>query len=191
MDKFVEILIQPKWFADDIPSSPQKASATLTISGNVSEEETVTIGSEVYEFVESASQEPTTNIEVVLGDTEVAKDVAAKKLEAAINEISQIVTAEKIEVDDDVAVVVSYKKVGTEGNEIDIDTDCTNAFWDDSAENLSGGKYGTPCPITGLGIRVQDDSTPPNDIYYICTKAGGAETVEWKKVQLLDVNDED
>ena len=76
-------------------------------------------------------------------------------------------------------------------DDIDIDTDCTNASWDDSAENLSGGKYGTPCPITGLGIRVQDDSTPPNDIYYICTKAGGAETVEWKKVQLLDVNDED
>jgi len=184
LDKFVEILIQPKWFADDIPSSPKKASATLTISGKVSKEETVTIGSEVYEFVKSASQEPT-NIEVVLGDTEVVKDVAAKKLEAAINKISQIVTAEKIEVDDDVAVVVSYKKVGTEGNEIDIDTDCTNASWDGSAENLSGGKYGTPCPITGLGIRVQDDSTPPNDIYYICTKAGGAETVEWKKVQLL------
>ena len=67
MDKFVEILIQPKWFADDIPSSPKKASATLTISGKVSKEETVTIGSEVYEFVKSASQEPTTNIEVVLG----------------------------------------------------------------------------------------------------------------------------
>lgn len=190
MDKFVEILIQPKWFADDIPSSPQKASATLTISGNVSEEETVTIGSEVYKFVESASREPTTNIEVVLGDMVVAKDVAAEKLKDAINDISQIVTAEKIGVDD-VAVVVSYKKVGTEGNEINIDTDCANASWYDSAENLSGGKYGTPCPITGLGIRVQDDSTPPNDIYYICTKAGGAETVEWKKVQLLDVNDED
>ena len=87
MDKFVEILIQPKWFADDIPSSPQKASATLTISGNVSEEETVTIGSEVYEFVESASQVSTTNIEVVLGDTGVGKKLLPKNEEAAINKV--------------------------------------------------------------------------------------------------------
>lgn len=179
MDKFVEILIQPKWFADDIPSSPQKASATLTISGNVSEEETVTIGSEVYEFVESASQEPTTNIEVVLGGTEVAKDVAAKKLEAAINEISQIVTAEKIEVDDDVAVVVSYKKVGTEGNEIDIDTDCTNASWDASASTLSGGQFGTPCPMRNIAVYADPD-------YYLCIKEGNKSNVKWRKVQLSD-----
>lgn len=187
MNKYEEIYVQPKWFSDAAPVSPKPASATLSISGDVADKETVTIGEEVYEFVEAASEDPET-IEVVIEAASVAKKTAAEKLAEVINDNSEIVSAKAVTADANETVVVAYKDVGTDGNSIAVDKSCTNASWGADVVKLSGGKFGTPCPMKGLAVCIPDSSTPPVDIYYLCTNAGGGSTVEWKKFVLVDVD---
>lgn len=47
---YEEWILKPKWFSAESPANPKKASKVLSITGVVSDTQTVTIGTNVYEF---------------------------------------------------------------------------------------------------------------------------------------------
>ena len=85
------LYLQKKWFSEEHPTNPHKATATLTFEGNPVVTQTVTIGTEVYEFVAAAENAQEGNIAVVLGETLTA-DKAVEELAKAINANSALVT---------------------------------------------------------------------------------------------------
>jgi phage tail sheath gpL-like len=164
--------LQNKWFAEASPTNPHKATATLTFDGIPVVTETVTIGTEVYEFVAAAGDiaDPA-NIPVALGTTLTA-DNAVTKLTDAINANSELVTAVKNTTDD--TVVVTYKNIGTAGNDIEIAETCTNASWGVDVTKLSGGSFGTPSMTRNVIVYV-------SPYYYWCETEGSEYTVSWKR----------
>lgn len=175
--RYDEFYLQPKWFSETNPVSSKPASATLTFTGAVVARETVTIGTdEIYEFVASAENVTTGCIPVVVG-TDLTADNAIVGLVKAINDNSTIVTA--IADSDDGKVVVNYKSNGTEGNSVAISAIGDNFSWDASASTLSGGQFGTPCPMRNIAVYADPD-------YYLCIKEGNKSNVKWRKVQLSD-----
>jgi hypothetical protein len=172
---FKEFHLQPKWFDEETPTNPKKASATLTISDDVSNGETITIGTDVFEF-RTAGSASIGNIKVdISGTGDTASDKAAAKLVAAINANSTLVdaVASKDDNENDI-VVVTYKTVGTEGNSVAVAKTMTDGSWGTGVTKLSGGQYGTPCPMNN--IMVYSDS-----YYYVCVEAGNKTDVAWKK----------
>lgn len=164
--------LQEKWFSEEHPTNPHKATATLTFKGIPVVAETVTIGgTEVYEFVATADNVQEGNIAVVLGETLTA-DKAVEELAKAINANSVLVTAVASKEDD--TVVVEYKTIGTDGNDVAVAEDCTSASWGDDVEKLSGGSLGTPSMLRNVVVYA-----PPH--YYWCEKEGSESTVVWKK----------
>lgn len=133
------VVFHKKWFTGT-PQNAVKASGTLTFTDVVVAAETVTVGTDVYEFVADAGDiaDPS-YIPVVVGVTLTA-DNAVTKLAEAINANSSVVTA-VADTDDD-TVVVAYLTVGTEGNAIATTETCTNASF--GAATLAGGQYATP-----------------------------------------------
>lgn len=166
--------LQEKWFSEEHPTNPHRATATLTFEGIPVVTETVTIGTEVYEFVASAEDVQEGNIAVVLGETLTA-DKAVEELAGAINANSDLVTATFDKTDD--ICVISCKKVGTEGNTIEVETTTTNASFGVDVTKLSGGQFGVPCPE--VNTLLKDDN-----YYYLCTKEGNESNVEWKRFTL-------
>lgn len=169
---YQEWYLKSKWFDDAAPSNPKPATATLTFTGVVVAAETVTIGDEVYEFVANAENVTEGNVPVV---STLTADDAVEKLAGAINTNSEIVTA-TFDKEDDVCVI-SYKKVGTEGNTVEIETTCNNATFGVDVTKLSGGQFGVPCPE--VNTLLKDDN-----YYYLCTKEGNESNVEWKRFTL-------
>lgn len=167
-----ELYLQSKWFTDASPSNPKPATATLTFTDVVIAAETVSINDQVYEFVALAANiaDPA-NIPVVVGTTLTA-DNAVTVLAKAINDNSTIVTAVKDTTED--TVVITYNTVGTAGNDVEIETTCTKASFGEDVAKLSGGQYGTPCPIADVIVYV----TPH---YYWCEVAGNKDDVVWKR----------
>jgi hypothetical protein len=167
-----ELYFQKKWFSAASPVNPKKASATLTFDDAVVAAETVTIGDEVYEFVAAAgSITKDTNIAVVVGENLTA-DNAVAKLATAINANSSVVTAVSSTTND--TVVISYIAVGTAGNDINIAKTCTNASFGDGVTALSGGQYGTPCPVADVIVYASPH-------YYWCITPGNQGNVAWQK----------
>jgi len=165
------LYLQKKWFSEEHPTNPHRATATLTFKGIPVVTETVTIGgTEVYEFVATAENVQGGNIAVVLGETLTA-DKAVEELAKAINANSVLVTAVASKEDD--TVVVEYKTIGTEGNDVTVAEDCTNASWKDDVAKLSGGSLGTPSMLRNVIVYA-----PPH--YYWCEKEGSESTVVWK-----------
>lgn len=169
------LYLQPKWFDEETPTNPKKASATLTISDDVSNGETITIGTDVFEFRTSGSA-GTGNIKVdISGAGDTASDKAAAKLVAAINANSTLVESEASKDDDENdIVVVTYKTVGTEGNSVAVAETMDNGSWGTGVTTLSGGQYGTPCIMKNIVIKGEE-------YYYWCEKEGGKSTVSWKR----------
>jgi len=163
--------LQPKWFSESHPTNPHKATATLTFEGIPVVTETVTIGTEVYEFVADAENVQEGNIAVVLGETLTA-DKAVTELAKAINANSELVTAVASTTDD--TVVVEYKTIGTEGNDVAVAETCTNASWGAGVVKLSGGSLGTPSILRNVVVYA-------SPYYYWCEKEGSESTVVWKK----------
>lgn len=164
--------LQEKWFSEEHPTNPHKATATLTFKGIPVVAETVTIGgTEVYEFVATAENAQEGNIAVVLGETLTA-DKAVEELAKAINANSVLVTAVASKEDD--TVVVEYKTIGTEGNDVTVTEDCSNASWGADVAKLSGGSLGTPSMLRNVIVYASPH-------YYWCEKEGSESTVVWKK----------
>jgi hypothetical protein len=164
--------LQEKWFSEEHPTNPHKATATLTFEGIPVVTETVTIGgTEVYEFVATADNVQKGNIAVVLGETLTA-DKAVTELAKAINANSELVTAVASTTDD--TVVVEYKTIGTEGNDVAVAETCTSASWGDDVAKLSGGSLGTPSMLRNVVVYASPH-------YYWCEKEGSESTVVWKK----------
>ena len=165
------LYLQKKWFSEDSPTNPHKATATLTFEGNPVVTETVTIGgTEIYEFV-AAENAQEGNIAVVLGGTLTA-DKAVTELAKAINANSELVTAVASTTDD--TVVVEYKTIGTEGNDVTVAETCTNASWGADVAKLSGGSLGTPSMLRNVVVYASPH-------YYWCEKEGSESTVVWKR----------
>lgn len=166
------LYLQKKWFFEDYPTNPHRATATLTFKGIPVVTETVTIGgTEVYEFVATADNVQEGNIAVVLGETLTA-DKAVEELAKAINANSVLVTAVASKEND--TVVVEYKTIGTDGNDVAVAEDCTSASWGDDVEKLSSGSLGTPSMLRNVVVYASPH-------YYWCEKEGSESTVVWKK----------
>jgi phage tail sheath gpL-like len=165
-----DFIYKKKWFSAANPVNPKKATATLTFTGTVSDAETVTIGTQIYELKASGNA-GTGKIKVDISSG-VTADIAVAKIAEAINANSTLVTAVASTTDD--TVVITYKTVGTAGNEIAVATTCVNGSFGEDVTALSGGQYGTPCPEKNTIIFV----TP---YYYLCTIAGNRDDVEWKR----------
>ena len=157
------------WF-HGTPQNAKKASAVLTFDGAVVAEETVTIGGKVFEFVADAEDVADgTDYAVVVGATLTA-DNAVTKLADAINANLTDVVAVKDTTKD--TCTITYKAVGTEGNSITVETDCTHASFGkdvdgEDVDSLSGGQYATPCKASTAAIVID------NTIYFTnkpCTK---------------------
>ncbi len=171
---FKEFHLQPKWFDEATPTNPKKASATLTLTNTVSNAETVTVGTTVFEFRTSGNA-GTGRIKVdISGEGNTAPDKAAAKLVATINANSILVdaVASKDDNEKDI-VVVTYKNVGTEGNSVAVAETMANGSWGTDVTKLSGGQYGTPCPMNNIIVYA-------SPYYYVCVEAGNKTDVAWK-----------
>jgi phage tail sheath gpL-like len=165
-----DFIYKKKWFSAASPVNPKKATATLTFTGTVSDAETVTVGTQIFELKASGNA-GTGKIKVDISSG-VTADIAVAKIAEAINANSTIVTATASTTDD--TVVITYKTVGTAGNEVAVATTCVNGSFGEDVTALSGGQYGTPCPEVGSMVK---DTT----YHYICTIAGNKDDVEWKR----------
>lgn len=167
-----ELYFQKKWFDEASPINPKASSATLTFNGAVVAAETVTIGEKVFEFVAAAVDVAEgTDYAVVVGSTLTA-DNAVTKLADAINANLTDVVAVKDTTKD--TCTITYKTVGTEGNSVTVETDCTKASFGEKVTKLSGGQYGTPCPVV-------DTIVYTSPYYYWCDVAGNKDDVSWKR----------
>jgi hypothetical protein len=164
--------LQPKWFSDVSPKNPKKATATLAFTGNVADAQTVTIGTEIYEFKTSGNA-GTGKIKVDVSEGVTAED-AVEALATAINATSALVDAMPVSDEEQDVVILNYKKVGTEGNAIAISTTATNASFGEGVTKLSGGQLGTPCSLRDVVVYVEP-------FYYWCEKEGSDHTVSWKR----------
>ena len=167
-----ELYFQKKWFSEVSPVNPKAATATLTFDGAVVAAETVTIGGKVFEFVADANDVAEgTDYAVVVGATLTA-DNAVTKLANAINaNLTDVVAVEDTTKD---TCTITYKAVGTEGNAVTVATTCTNASFGEGVTKLSGGQYGTPCPVV-------DTIVYTSPYYYWCDVAGNKDDVSWKR----------
>lgn len=166
---YKELVLQNKWFSSVHPVNPKGATGILTFDGVVADAQTVTIGTEVYEFKTSGNA-GTGKIKIDVSGGVTASD-AVTALVTAIKENSTLVNAVDGEGD---TVVVTAKIVGTSGNDITIATTCINASWGEEATKLANGQFGTPC--SQKDVIVRDDN-----YYYWCEKEGGKSTVSWKR----------
>lgn len=164
--------LQPKWFSDATPKNPKKATATLAFTGNVADTQTVTIGTEVYEF-KTSGDAGEGKIKVDVSEGVTAED-AVEALATAINATSALVDAMPVSDEEQDVVILTYKEIGTEGNAIAVSTTATNASFKEGVTKLSGGQLGTPCPLRDVVVF----ATPH---YYWCDKEGSDHTVSWKK----------
>jgi hypothetical protein len=170
---FATLHLQPKWFSDASPKNPKKATATLTFTGNVADAQTVTIGTEIYEFKTSGNA-GTGKIKVDVSGG-VTPEKASAALVAAIKDSSALVEASAAENDDENwEVTINYKSVGTAGNAITVGTTVTNASFGQGVSKLSGGQLGTPCSIRNVVVYAAP-------FYYWCEKEGSDHTVSWKR----------
>jgi hypothetical protein len=145
------------WF-NSTPQNAVKASATFTLSGNVSDGEKVIAGNTTYEY--------DTNGSVTAGNVKV--DVSSGGVGAA-NAISKLLTAIAANSTDVTAAagtgtkaVISYAVVGTEGNSTAVSTTCVNGTFGSEITKLSGGQYATPAKCRSFIIL--------SGVFYIATE---------------------
>lgn len=174
---YAELHLQEKWFGDATPSNPKHARAILTFTGNVVAAETVTINDVVFEFVAAAANiAKETNIPVVVGETLTSENAVAKLVAAITTTLDYVVASAGKDTNENHYCGIAYYKVGTAGNAVTIATTCTNASFGKEVTNLSGGQYGTPCPIANIVVYA-------NNFYYWCKKAGNRDNVVWERFQ--------
>ena len=130
--------LQPKWFSDAIPRNPKRAKAILTLTNTVSDAETVTVGTQIFEFKTSGNA-GTGKIKVdISGEGNTAPDKAAAKLAQTINAIllCNCYCWRRRRWND--IVTIEYKEIGTEGNAIAVAETMNNATFGTGFTKLSG-----------------------------------------------------
>jgi len=138
-----------KWF-DGTPQNADYATQTYTVTSTPVATETVTVGTDVYEFVADAGDiAEATNIPVILAATPSA-DNFVTTLADAINTQNSVLTAVASTPDD--TVVLTYDTVGTEGNAVATTTTCVNGSF--GGATLTGGQYATPCRASQAIIEI-------------------------------------
>ena len=174
---YAKLYLQDKWFAAINPVNPKISTATLTFTDAVIAAETVTINDTVFEFV-AAKTDVTDedNIPVVVGTTLTGKNAVEKLATAINNSLNFVVATAGVDDNERDVCIIAYYKVGTEGNVVTVATNCTNASFGVEVTNLSGGQYGTPCPIANTVVYA-------DNFYYWCKKAGNRDDVVWEKFQ--------
>lgn len=169
--------LQSKWFDESAPQNAKKATATLTFSGTVSDGQTVTIGSDVYEFDTAATSTITAgHIRINVNAAQTASAAVTALVAAITGNTSSKVTASDGTGD---TVVVTAKALGPSGNDIAVSTDATNGTWGTDVTALSGGQWATPCKAVGTLVK---DTT----YYYVCTTEGNISDTVWKRFTLAD-----
>lgn len=179
LDRDVLVTFHKQWFVGT-PVNAEYARATLTYSGTPVAAEVVTIGGiEIYEFVEAAEDiAEVGNIPVILGATPTA-DNAVTKLAEAISSNSALVDAVASTQADTVLMVA--RLLGTEGNDITVETDAANASFGQDVENLSGGLYATPCKASMAMIEI-------GGVKYITSKPVDKWTTDgWSSIALTSL----
>ncbi len=153
------------------PVNAVNASAILTISGDVSNGETVTIGTDIYEFRTDAGQVVTApgNIPV-----DIQVDTALEALETTIEaEGTALVTVAPGEAD---TLVVTASIAGVSGNAIPVSEDMTNGGFSGDVTTLIGGVDGT---IGNAGDGYVDDT-----YLYKCVANNTVSGKNWRRVSL-------
>lgn len=167
------LYLQPKWFSESFPVNPKKASATLTFTGNVANNETVTIGTTVFEF-KTTGNATTGRVKVDVSEGVTPAIAAAELVDTITATLTNVTAVVDEDNDGNAIVVVTAADVGTEGNAIAVAETCENATWGEEVTTLLGGQYGTPCIMKNIVIK-------GTEYYYWCEKEGGKLTVSWKK----------
>lgn len=118
------------------PVNAVQATGTLTFSGVVSDGETVTIGTDIYEF-DTDSSVTSGNILVDVSGGATANDASAA-LHAAITASGD---GTYTSVDGTGSVTITNVVYGTVGNAVATTETCTNGAW--GAATMAGGVNGT------------------------------------------------
>lgn len=114
-----------------------KATATLTFSGVVSDGEKVIIGDEVYEFdTDDTVTAGAKKVDVSGGAT--APDAVTALVFAINSEVGGSLLVDAVDGDGD-TVVISAKTAGVVGNSIAVSTNCANGSFGEAVVALSGG----------------------------------------------------
>jgi hypothetical protein len=127
-----------------------KATATLTITGAIGNNETVTIGGQTYTFKTALTAGTTAN-EVLIGASDA---IALDNLKSAIDKSagggttygSDTVANAYVDgsTNGDTTQVVAAKTVGFHGNLIGVSTTLANGSWGEDVTTLSGGYDAAP-----------------------------------------------
>jgi len=126
-----------------------KATATLTLSGNMTAGKEILVGGKTYTMVAALSEDPTVENEILIGDTaadtldNIKLAIIAAGTEGEIGvkysegtTPNEYVTATT---NSDTAQVVEALVEGDEGNAIEVSTDDSAASWGSEVTTLSGG----------------------------------------------------
>jgi len=171
------VLFHKPWFDEAVPTNAAKATGTLTLASTPVATETVTIGTEVYEFVAPDGEVASaSNFAVIMSATPTADD-GVTKLAAAIVANSSLVTAVASTPND--TVVVTAKLVGTEGNAIATTETMSNGSW--AAALLAGGLYATPCKASMAAIEISGTK------YFTTKPVDKFSETGWYSVSLTDL----
>lgn len=119
------------------PVNAVNATGTLTFTDVVADGQTVTIGTEVYEFKTSGSATGT-NIKVDVASGQTAANACTALISTIGGNSSSVVT---IAAGTGTSVVVTAKVAGAAANSITTTTTCTNGSW--GAATLASGVDGT------------------------------------------------
>ncbi len=159
-------------FPAGTPVNAANASGTLTLSGAVSDGETVTIGNDVYEFdTGDGVEEGNIAVDVSGGATAAA---AVTALVAAITASGiEPVTATDGTGD---TVVVTADVAGAVGNSIAVATDADNASWGAGNTALKGGVNGT--------VAEKWDVKFDSSYLYICIDDNAITGKNWRRISI-------
>lgn len=161
-----------------VPQNAQKATGTITFSDTVSDGETVTIGSDIYEFDTGDGLNDGDNISVDVSGGQTASDASSALATAINNNATEDVSA----TDQTGSVDVICDTPGAQGNDISTSTDASNGSWGDTS--LTGGQDGTV--TEGVELRVD----PTNEELYVAVDentATGTTGQNWYKLSLTQM----
>lgn len=152
-----------------VPVDPVQAEIVLTIATNPTKNNTVTIGSEVYTFVESVATHP---LDVIIGEDVAATQVSLKTL----LDTSALVTAGEWGSD---AITLTAKTAGVIGNNLGYSVSFEEGVTDGFAEDMAvDGVDGTVASAPTFMVDGE------GHVLYVAEKDCTTAVSNWKSVAL-------